>query len=106
MINCHFVYLINLKNFNLLKYKKNTKKIQKNTFCKKIQKKKPIMRLSDNEIDCLLISNAGYLAQKRLARGILLNYPESVAIISSQVNFNTKFITKLNENIIQKYILI
>lgn len=43
------------------------------------------MRLTDREIDCLIVHNAGYLAQKRLARGILLNYPESVAIISCQV---------------------
>jgi len=43
------------------------------------------MRLNDSETDCLLLSNAGFLAQKRLARGILLNYPESVAIVSSQV---------------------
>jgi urease gamma subunit len=43
------------------------------------------MRLNDGETDCLLLSNAGFLAQKRLARGLLLNYPESVALISSQV---------------------
>lgn len=44
------------------------------------------MRLNDSELDCLIVSNAGFLAQKRLARGLLLNYPEAVAIISSQVN--------------------
>lgn len=43
------------------------------------------MKLTDREIDGLLVHNAGFLAQKRLARGILLNYPESVAIISAQV---------------------
>jgi urease gamma subunit len=43
------------------------------------------MRLSDSELDCLIVSNAGFLAQKRLARGLVLNYPEAVAIISSQV---------------------
>lgn len=43
------------------------------------------MRLNDNELDCLIVSNAGFLAQKRLARGLQLNYPEAVAIISSQV---------------------
>lgn len=43
------------------------------------------MRITDREIDCLLVNNAGYLAQKRLARGLLLNYPESVALLTSQV---------------------
>ena len=43
------------------------------------------MRLTDREIDCLIVNNAGYLAQKRLARGLLLNYSESIAIITSQV---------------------
>ena len=43
------------------------------------------MKLTDREIDCLLVHNAGFLAQKRLARGCLLNYPESVALISTQV---------------------
>ena len=45
------------------------------------------MRLSENEADCLILSNAGYLAQRRLARGLRLNYPESIALISSQVIF-------------------
>lgn len=44
------------------------------------------MRISDREIECLMMHNAGYLAQKRLARGLKLNYPESVALISSQVS--------------------
>ena len=43
------------------------------------------MRLSDREIDSILLNNAGYLAQKRLARGLKLNYPEAIALISSQV---------------------
>jgi urease gamma subunit len=42
------------------------------------------MLLSNKELDSLLIHNAGYLAQKRLARGILLNYPESVSLIICQ----------------------
>ncbi len=53
------------------------------------------MRLNDNESDCLLISNAGFLAQKHLARGLLLNYPESVALISSQVGGQYFKITKI-----------
>ena len=48
------------------------------------------MRLSDREVDCLAVNNAGYLAQKRLARGLLLNYPESIAILTSQVYKKSK----------------
>jgi urease subunit gamma/beta len=43
------------------------------------------MHLSPREIDKLLLHNAGALAQKRLARGLRLNYPEAVALISSQI---------------------
>ncbi len=43
------------------------------------------MHLSPRDIDKLLLHNAGFLAQKRLARGVKLNYPESVALIATQV---------------------
>lgn len=43
------------------------------------------MRLSPRELDKLLLHNAGFLAQKRLARGVLLNHPESVALIATQL---------------------
>jgi|SRR5579859_7076750 len=43
------------------------------------------MHLSPHEIEKLLLHNAGFLAQKRLARGICLNYPESVALIAAQL---------------------
>src|SRR4051812_31051522 len=43
------------------------------------------MRLSPREIDKLLLHNAGFLAQKRLARGVRLNHPESIALIASQL---------------------
>jgi urease subunit gamma/beta len=43
------------------------------------------MHLSPRDIDKLLLHNAAFLAQKRLARGRRLNYPESVALIASQV---------------------
>lgn len=43
------------------------------------------MHLSPREIDKLMLHNAGFLAQKRFARGILLNYPEAVALISAQL---------------------
>src|ERR1700742_610851 len=41
------------------------------------------MHLSPREIDKLLLHNAGFLAQKRLARGLRLNYPEAVALIAT-----------------------
>ena len=43
------------------------------------------MRLSPREIDKLLLHNAGFLAQKRLARGVRLNYPEAVALIAAVI---------------------
>ncbi|HTI70884.1 MAG TPA: urease subunit gamma [Candidatus Limnocylindria bacterium] len=43
------------------------------------------MHLSPRDIDKLLLHNAGVLAQKRLARGLKLNYPESVALIAAQL---------------------
>lgn len=43
------------------------------------------MHLSPREIDKLLLHGAGFLAQKRLARGLRLNYPEAVALLSTQL---------------------
>src|SRR3954462_14505289 len=43
------------------------------------------MHLSPREIEKLLLHNAGFLAQKRLARGLLLNHPEAVALIAAQL---------------------
>jgi len=43
------------------------------------------MHLSPRDIDKLMLHNAGFLAQKRLARGVRLNYPESVALIATQL---------------------
>src|SRR5678815_3750669 len=43
------------------------------------------MHLAPRDIDKLLLHNAGFLAQKRLARGLRLNYPEAVALIASQL---------------------
>jgi len=43
------------------------------------------MHLTPQDIDKLLLHNAGFLAQKRLARGVRLNYPETVALIATQV---------------------
>jgi urease subunit gamma/beta len=41
------------------------------------------MHLSPREIDKLLLHNAGFLAQKRLARGVRLNHPEAVALVAT-----------------------
>src|ERR1700689_750853 len=43
------------------------------------------MHLSPREIDKLVLHQAGVLAQKRLARGLRLNHPESVALIATQL---------------------
>jgi urease subunit gamma/beta len=43
------------------------------------------VHLTPHELDKLALHQAGCLAQKRLARGVLLNYPEAVALISTQV---------------------
>jgi len=43
------------------------------------------MRLSPREIDKLTLHSAGFLAQKRLARGLRLNHPEAVALIATQL---------------------
>lgn len=41
------------------------------------------MHLSPREIDKLTLHQAGFLAQKRLARGVRLNHPEAVALIAT-----------------------
>ena len=43
------------------------------------------MELTPREKDKLLIFTAALLAERRLARGLKLNYPESVALISAAV---------------------
>lgn len=43
------------------------------------------MHLSPKDIDKLVLHNAGFLAQKRYARGLALNYPEAVALIATQL---------------------
>jgi urease subunit gamma/beta len=43
------------------------------------------MHLSPRDLDKLQLHSAGFLAQKRLARGVRLNYPESVALIATQI---------------------
>ena len=43
------------------------------------------MHLTPRESEKLLLFLAGELAQKRKERGLKLNYPESIALISSQL---------------------
>jgi urease subunit gamma/beta len=43
------------------------------------------VRLAPRDVDKLLLHNAGFLAQKRLARGLRLNYPEAIALIATQL---------------------
>lgn len=43
------------------------------------------MELTPREKDKLLIFTAGLLAERRRARGLKLNYPEAVALISSAI---------------------
>jgi urease gamma subunit len=43
------------------------------------------MRLTEREIDKLLIFTAGEVARRRKARGLKLNHPEAVALITAEV---------------------
>ena len=43
------------------------------------------MELSPREKDKLLIFTAALLAERRLARGVKLNYPECIALISAEI---------------------
>ncbi len=43
------------------------------------------MRLTPRDLDKLVLHQAGFLAQKRYARGLKLNHPEATALISSQL---------------------
>jgi urease subunit gamma/beta len=43
------------------------------------------MHLAPRDIDKLILHGAGVLAQKRLARGLRLNYPETVALLAAQL---------------------
>ena len=58
------------------------------------------MRLSPRELEGLLIHQTGFLAQKRLARGLKLNLPESVALIASQVKMKCVHVKALVRNLI------
>src|SRR5712691_9730166 len=44
-----------------------------------------VVHLTPREVDKLLIFSAGELARKRRARGLKLNHPEAVALITSEI---------------------
>jgi len=43
------------------------------------------MRLTEREVDKLLIFTAGDVARRRRSRGLKLNHPEAVALITAEV---------------------
>jgi urease subunit gamma/beta len=43
------------------------------------------MHLTPRELDKLMLHQAGFVAQKRLARGLRLNHPEAIALIATQL---------------------
>jgi urease subunit gamma/beta len=43
------------------------------------------MHLTPRDVDNLVLHGAGFVAQKRLARGLRLNYPEAVALLAMQM---------------------
>ncbi len=43
------------------------------------------MHLAPKDLDKLVLHQAGFVAQKRYARGLPLNYPEAVALIATQL---------------------
>ena len=43
------------------------------------------MRLTEREIDKLLVFTAAEVARRRKARGLKLNHPEAIALISAEV---------------------
>jgi urease subunit gamma/beta len=43
------------------------------------------MHLTPRDLDKLVLHGAGFIAQKRLARGLRLNYPEAVALLATQI---------------------
>ena len=45
----------------------------------------PLMELTPREKDKLLVFTASLLAERRKARGLKLNYPEAVALISAAI---------------------
>lgn len=55
------------------------------------------MALTPKETDRLLVFTAAELARKRRARGLLLNYPEAVALITDEVFEEARAGTRYDE---------
>ncbi|XP_008807553.2 urease isoform X1 [Phoenix dactylifera] len=55
------------------------------SLCSAVTDDQSEMKLVPREIEKLALHNAGFLAQKRLARGLPLNYTEAVALIATQI---------------------
>ena len=53
--------------------------------CCMMPSREPPVHLTPREVDKLLIFSAGELARKRRARGLKLNHPEAVALITSEI---------------------
>ena len=51
------------------------------------------MELTPREKDKLLLFTAALVAERRLARGLKLNYPESVALISAFITVSYTHLT-------------
>jgi urease subunit gamma/beta len=43
------------------------------------------MHLTPRDLDKLVVHGVGFIAQKRLARGLRLNYPESIGLLATQI---------------------
>jgi urease subunit gamma len=71
----------------LLKYSGNINKQDQTIKCHVTLKKQEGLKmdLTPREKDKLLIFTAGLLAERRLARGLLLNVPESIALITASI---------------------
>jgi len=54
-------------------------------FARTLRHKSGTVHLTPREIDKLLIFSAAELARKRRARGLKLNHPEAVALITSEI---------------------
>src|ERR1035438_1409025 len=48
------------------------------------------MHLAPRDLDKLVLHGAGVVAQKRLARGLRLNYPEAIALIATTAEGGTR----------------
>src|SRR5712675_2152434 len=59
--------------------------MRRDTYYGKTHRENGNMHLTPREIDKLLIATAAELARKRRARGLRLNYPEALALITGEI---------------------